>query len=159
MALGVGVGRRNGLLINKEYFHFNWPQRALRTHLRALSQLSPSHSLFLSLRLAVLSLSLSLPAAAQLLWADIAICLLCASVAAGAGDLRAHCPTLHETHTRRAEQQRRSRAAAAAAKLWLWLCLWLWLGSCLASPASGFCTVSRQSFLISLTHTDTQSTN
>lgn len=64
MAVGVGEGRRNGLLINKEYFHFNWPTCSARALTRTLS-LSFSHSLLLLLLL------LSLPAAAQLLWATL----------------------------------------------------------------------------------------
>lgn len=61
MAVGVGEGRRNGLLINKEYFHFNWPTCSARALTRTLS-LSFSHPLLLLL---------SLPAAAQLLWATL----------------------------------------------------------------------------------------
>lgn len=61
MAVGVGEGRRNGLLINKEYFHFNWPTTCSARALTRTLSLSFSHSLLL----------LSLPAAAQLLWATL----------------------------------------------------------------------------------------
>lgn len=66
MAVGVGEGRRNGLLINKEYFHFNWPTTCSARALTRTLSLSFSHSL-----LVLLPLLLSLPAAAQLLWATL----------------------------------------------------------------------------------------
>lgn len=65
MAVGVGEGRRNGLLINKEYFHFNWPTSCSARALTRTLSLSFSRSLL------VLLLLLSLPAAAQLLWATL----------------------------------------------------------------------------------------